>query len=547
MTRRILLVGATGAFGARLAARLARWPDVELMLAARSTGPLESLASDLRGLGAAIRVVVFERENPSDLAALAPWAVVDAAGPFQASDLRLAEAAIAAGSHYLDIADGRAFVAAFPAALEAAAAAAGVLAVTGASSTPALSNAALEAITIGWRSIDTVTVAISPGAKAPRGRSVILAILSYVGRPVRVFVEGRWTMRPGWGGPRRVRIPGLGRRWASLCETPDLDLIPARFAVGRDVLFLAGLEIGWMHLGLWLLSWPVRWGLLRDLRPLADILRVGAGVGARFGTDRGGMLVMADGQGPDGEARRARWSLTAEQGAGPNVPVAAAAAVLRGLSEERIATRGARACVGLLKVDEIMGELSDLPIRTESVSVASGDAGLFRRVLGDRFAQQPPAVRVVHGAAEPAVRTGRGRARGARNPLARMARAILGLPNPGRYPALSVTIAPDGRGGEAWTRAFGSGGFTSHLRPGRELGQFEERFGPLRFTFEVEPNARGFRWRFVDCRVGPAPLPAILAPRIHARAFEADGVYRFSVAVAHPLFGLMFAYAGRLR
>ena len=49
MRRRILLVGATGAFGARLAQMLAGW-DIELVLAARRAGPLEALAAQLLSL-----------------------------------------------------------------------------------------------------------------------------------------------------------------------------------------------------------------------------------------------------------------------------------------------------------------------------------------------------------------------------------------------------------------------------------------------------------------------------------------------------------------
>lgn len=542
MRPRILLVGATGAFGARLAHLLAAW-NVDLVLAARRPGPMQALAAGLRG-PARVETAAFDRNAP-DLARLRPWAVVDVAGPFQASDLTLARAAIAAGAHYVDIADGRDFVAALPTALDDAARAAGVLAVTGASSTPALSSAALDRLTAGWQAVDAARTAISPGAKAPRGRSVVQAILSYVGRPVRVFQDGVWTSRPGWSSPRRVYIPGLGRRWVSLCETPDLDVIPERFAVRREALFLAGLELGWMHLGLWLLSWPVRWGLLRDLRPLADPLRAAAGLAAPSGSDRGGMVVEAEGQGPTGEPRQARWSLAAEGGAGPDVPVAAAAAVLRGLMEGRIGARGARACVGLVDLEAIVREVSHLAIRTETVSVDPSETVLFRRVLGDVFDRLPTSVREVHGSARRATSTGRGRARGATNLLARIARLGLGLPSPGAYPRLAVTVAPDATG-EAWTRAFGAGAFTSRLRPGRDLGQFEERFGPLRFTFEAEPMANGFRWRFVGCRAGPIPLPRWLAPRIRARAFDMDGTYRFSVAVAHPVVGLMFAYAGRL-
>lgn len=542
--KRIVLVGATGAFGERLARLLSAWDGVELVLAARRAAPLEALAAELRpGARAAIAVMPFDRGAPDALADLRPWAVVDAAGPFQASDFRLARQGIGAGAHYVDLADARDFVAAFPDALDAAARRAGVLAVTGASSTPALSNAALEAITSGWPAIDRVTVAISPGARAPRGRSVVDAILSYVGRPVGVFEGGGWTTRPGWSGPRRVRIPGLGERWASLCETPDLDLLPARFAVRRDALFLAGLELAPLHLGLWALSWPVRLGLVSDLRPLGGPLRAAAGLAARFGSDRGGMLVRAEGVGADGRPRRAEWSLAAAANAGPTVPAAAAAAMLRGLMEGRIVARGARACVGLLSLDDITAELAGLPIVTRAFSSAADPPALFPRALGDAFAGLPAAVRAVHGASGPAVFRGRGRARGARG-LAPIRRA-LGLPAPGAYPSLQVEVCPV-PGGERWTRTFGRTQFSSRLTAGADTGTFEERFGPLRFRFEAEPLPKGFRWRFLGWRLGPIPLPRALAPRINARAFETGGDYRFSVAAAHPALGLLFAYAGRL-
>lgn len=535
---RILLVGATGAFGARLAAMLARW-DVDLILAARRIGPLEDLRRALDRPDR-ITVVALDRVSPR-LAELSPWAVVDAAGPFQASDLSLARAAIASGAHYVDVADGRDFVAGFPAALDDEARAAGVLAVTGASSTPALSNAALDAMTSDWRAIDSAFLSISPGARAPRGRSVVAAILSYVGRPVRVFSAGRWTVRPGWSGPRRVHIPGLGRRWVSLCETPDLDVVPERFGVRREALFLAGLELPLMHLGLWLLSWPVRLGLVRSLVPLASPLRGLAGLLAPLGSDRGGMVVLAQGEGPQGEPRHGRWSLAAEEGAGPNVPVAAAAAVLRGLLDGRLSARGARVCVGLISLADILRELQGLPITTESLVVRPTEPVLFQRVLGDQFEGLPPAVARVHCA--PGTFRGRARARGA--PWLAPLRGLMGLPQPGRHSDLAVTVAAKGSG-EAWTRSFGRSAFTSCLTPGRELGQFAERFGPLRFTFSARRSPTGFVWRFEGLALGPLPLPRALAPAIRARAFERDGVYHFSVAVAHPLLGLMFAYAGRL-
>ncbi len=540
MSRRVILVGATGAFGERLARLLAAWPDTQLVLSARRSAPLHALAAEL-GCEAAR----FDRHRPDDLAALAPWAVVDAAGPFQTSDLRLARAAIAAGAHYVDLADARDFVAAFPDALDAQARAAGVLAVTGASSTPALSNAVLDRLTASWRAVDDVAVAISPGARAPRGLSVMQAILSYVGRPVRLFTGGRWTQALGWSGVRRLDFPGLGPRLASLCETPDLDILPARFAVRREARFMAGLELAPLHLGLWLLSWAVRWRLIGSLVPLARPLLWAAGLVANLGSDRGGMLVAANGQGPDGARIAARWGLWAEEGAGPNVPVAAAAAVLRGLANGQIGARGAQACVGLLNLDQILAELALLPIFTRADETWPDHPSLLRRLLGSRANALPAQVAQVHAGEAPTTFHGRGRARGSRAPLARLARALGGLPDPGDYPALEVDIIPD-TDGETWIRRFGTRIFRSRLVSLASIGEFEERVGPLAFAFETQLVPDGFRWRRLGWRLGPLRLPNAIAPRIRATTFARDGVYRFRVLVAHPMLGTIFAYAGRL-
>jgi hypothetical protein len=178
------------------------------------------------------------------------FAVVDAAEPFQGAQYRLAEAALAAGMHYVDLGEARDFAAGFG-ALDPQARAAGLVALSGASSTPALSDAVLERLTLEWRQLDTVEIAISPGNhNSPRGLSVVQAILSYAGRPVRVFVDGVWTEWAGWGRPIRREMSGLGKRWLSLCETPDLDLVPAPFAPRAAAIFPAGLELSVMHLGL---------------------------------------------------------------------------------------------------------------------------------------------------------------------------------------------------------------------------------------------------------------------------------------------------------
>jgi saccharopine dehydrogenase-like NADP-dependent oxidoreductase len=545
--RRIVLVGASGVFGARLASMIARWPDVVLVLTARSLGPLEALAAALATTkpAAAIEVAHLDRLDPKGLAALGAWAVVDAAGPFQGQDHTFPRRVIEARAHYIDLADARDFVAGFEAALDGQTRAAKRWAITGASSTPALSHAALDVMTAGWTRIDRIEAAISPGARAPRGLSVIRAILAWAGAPVRVFTQGHWTTRPGWSAPRRMPFPGLGARWTSLAETPDLDLLPARFHARRDATFRAGLELSILHLGLWLLSQFRRARLVPTLEPLAVLLGEAAGWVAPLGSDRGGMVVSVEGLDSDGGHRLARWSLCAEAGAGPHTPAAPAAATLRALLDGRLEGEPrATPCVGLVGLDAILHELRDLPIATTLENQRPDQAGLFARLSGTLWGALPEVVRHAHTGLSPITLTGQARARGASG-LAALVRRLQGLPQPGLHPT-TVTLAPSGTG-ERWTRRFGDRTFDSRIAPARnDPWTFEEIAGALTFRFSVAPYPNGFSWRFEGWRLGPILLPRAWAPRIRARTFSRDGVYRFRVLVAHPWLGVIFGYAGRL-
>ena len=547
MTRRILLLGATGVFGSRLARTLSAMPDVDLVLAARGPDALADLKQSLETQGAlsAVAVQVFDRRRTEALAALQPWLVIDAAGPFQDSDYGMALAAVGAGAHYINLSDGRAFVAGFPAALQTAAAQAGVLAVTGASSTPALSHAALSDLTRSWRRLDKVSVVIAPAGRTTPGRSVVRAALSYAGRPIRAWHDGRWEQTPGWSGHRRVFMPGLGERWASICETPDLDLLPGRFGIGREALFLASLDPAVLQFGLVLLSLPVRLRLIASLRPLAGLLRGFAGALAPIASDRGGMIVQAEGLDADGFAVRARWALWAEANSGPNIPTAPVAALTRRLLEQRETRRGACACAGLLSLGEIVGELEALPIHFRVDEGHPESPVLFRRLLGRRFSALPAAVRAVHGGKGPAAFSGRAVARSGRSLPARLMRSVLGLPRTGHCD-VEVRLSPDARG-ETWARRFGSSRFSSRLVGLRDLGVFEERFGPLRFRFALLTTPSGVRWQMIGFGVLGLPLPRSLGPKVSARADDVAGRYRFRVAVRHPWFGLLFAYRGDLR
>src|SRR5262245_11424456 len=193
MTPRVLVCGGTGHFGARLVESLLATTDLDVVIAARGAQRAEEMALALRKRypGRTIETHAFDATaaRADDLKRLRIWCVADTAGPFQAARPRLVEAAIAAGCHYVDIADARDFVSGIE-AFDATARTANVLVLSGASSTPALSNAVLDQLTRGWRRIDRVEIALSPGNRQPRGLSLVKAILASAGQPMRIFRDG---------------------------------------------------------------------------------------------------------------------------------------------------------------------------------------------------------------------------------------------------------------------------------------------------------------------------------------------------------------------
>lgn len=357
---RILIIGASGVFGSRLAERMALEPGIAMTLAGRRQYPLEQLKERI-GAGA-VRCLDRNCITPRDLAGYD--LVIDVAGPFQDSDHVLVDACITAGVDYIDLADGRDWVVGFADRFDGRAKAAGVSLITGASSIPALSHAVLDEMTEGWQSIDTIRIGIFPGNRAPRGLSVVEAILSYAGRPVRVWTGGQWQDKWGWGDLHRVDAGAAGRRWASTCDTPEQQLLTKRYKPRSDALFYAGMELSVLHVGLWLLSLPVRAGLIRSLRPASRPMLTIAQWFLPFGSDKGAMTVSAIGTDETGGATQQSWLLEADANRGPYVPILAALAMVRRRRDQGRERAGAAVCSGFLSLADFRADFADLQLCT---------------------------------------------------------------------------------------------------------------------------------------------------------------------------------------
>lgn len=353
---RVIVIGGLGNFGARICRRLALEPGLELVATGRK--PVSGAA--FFGATSAITTAALDIDSAdlqTRLAQLQPGLVIHCAGPYQGQDYRVALAACAVGAHYLDLSDGRDFVADFSAAVDSAAQAAGVLAVTGASSLPGLSSAVVDHLSAGWARLDSVQTAIAPGQQAPRGEATIKAVFGYAGQGFARWQAGRWATVYGWQDLRRFTFAELGQRWGAACDVPDLALFPARYPGVQDVSFHAALELRIQHLGLWLVAALRRLGLaLPVARHAARLNRLANVMLDRFGSDLGGMRVRLTGQHANGQPTDHTWHLTAPDGNGPEIPCMATVLLACKLARGQLKQTGALPCMGLLTLAEFEPE-----------------------------------------------------------------------------------------------------------------------------------------------------------------------------------------------
>ncbi len=354
----VLILGGYGNFGKRIATALNRM-GVPVIIAGRDRHKAEALAATLPRARAAM--VDIHRDLAACLAREKPSVVVHTSGPFQGADYAVARTCIRAGIDYVDLADGRAFVRDFG-QLDAEARAAGVTAISGASTVPGLSSAVIAHFRPAFGSLDRVDFGISPGQKAERGLATTRAILTYTGKRLMPFASHPEAY--GWMDNRSQVYPGLGRRWFANCDIPDLDLLPEAYGL-KDIRFGAGMDLPLLHFGLWGLAALVRLGLPLDLPKLAGPLLAASNLLNGIGHDTGGMHMILSGTGPDGQPLTQTWFIVALAGDGPQIPAVPAILLARRLYEKDPSLKaGAYPCVGLVRLEDYLEALRPFSIKT---------------------------------------------------------------------------------------------------------------------------------------------------------------------------------------
>jgi hypothetical protein len=551
VTLRVLIVGGYGVFGGRLVELLEDEAQLELIVTGRSLERATAYCSR-RASAAKLVPAIFDRDGnlTQQLGALQPDILVDASGPFQGygeGRYKVIEACLAHRVHYLDLADGADFVEGVQ-SLDAPARAAGVFALSGVSTFPVLTAAAVRRLVSGMSRVDAIRAGIAPSPHAGVGENVIRAITGYAGRPTAMRRDGRPAIGYPFTDQMQFTIapPGrvpVRRTLFSLVEVPDLRVLAPLWPEAKTIWTGAGPAPALLHCGLIALAWLVRWRIVPSLLPFARLIHWVSNH-VTWGEHRGGMFVEVEGADASGQPMKRSWHLLAERDDGPLIPSMAVEAIVRKSLEGQAPEPGARAAVCDLEVEDYAKLFARRAIYTGMRDDAADGPTLYRRMLGASWTALPPAVRAMHDGVVHA----EGRAKVARGTSwpSRLAGVLFGFPKAGADVPLSVDfgLSPEG---ETWTRCFGGRSFSSRqfLGAGRWERLLCERFGPLTFAMALVPEDGRMHLVLRGWSAFGVPMPMWLCPR-SASYEEGEDRFRFHVEIGHPLVGLIVRYQGWL-
>lgn len=371
---RVLVIGGYGTFGGWIAEALMSTPGVQVIVGGRSLERARNwvVRHDSRPEKNRADVLAVDAEDPGLAGVLARSGadlVIHTAGPFQQQGYQVAMGCIEAGSHYIDLSDSREFVNGIG-TLQDSARAAGVTLVSGASSVPGLSCAVVEEFAPEFSRLNSIRMSIFPGNRAPRGLATVESVLSYTGKAFRRWEGGSWKVVHGWQDMCRHDYGALGHRWVASCDVPDLVLFPKHFDGVQTVTFHAGLELPFLHYGMWALSWLARLRLVANWRRHAGSLAAISRVFENGGSKQGGMRVELAGSDRGGRTLRVLWRLIARDGHGPRIPAIPSVVLAKRMALAKGPPFGAYPCLGLFTLDEFSNELGELNVMQQVIRMA---------------------------------------------------------------------------------------------------------------------------------------------------------------------------------
>ncbi|WP_092351897.1 saccharopine dehydrogenase family protein [Collimonas sp. OK242] len=362
-----VVLGGYGNFGARICRALADSPDIDLVIAGRDASRAAHLAAELGNRTKSMHLDLARDNLAKTLRSAGAELVIHTAGPFQQQGYAVPLAVAAANAHYIDLADGRRFVCDFPQTLDAAFRQSGRIAITGASTVPALSSAVVDHLSHSWQNLESVDICIAPAQTAPRGIATLAGVLNYCGAPIQVWQDANWVTQYGWANPAHIEFARLSPRIGALCDIPDLELFPVHYKNVRSVMFRAALEIGLSQRALSTLAWLRKTGFVSRPERLARLLNATAKGLDFLGSSLGGMVVRVQGIDAGGSRVRRAWHIAADDDFGPEIPCMAAILLARRLARKEILEVGAYTSMGWLNLRDFEPEFSKWNMVTDVI------------------------------------------------------------------------------------------------------------------------------------------------------------------------------------
>jgi len=551
---RILIIGGYGFFGQKLAGLLADEADLEITLAGRNLRKAETVCAAFADRKAKFSPLRFDRNQSlaAQLGEFAPDLIIDVSGPFQTyggQPYRVVDYALAAGIHYLDIADSAEFVAGIS-QFDAAAKAKNLTILSGVSTYPVLTSCVIDKLSAGLDSLTDIRAGIAPSPHTHMGRSVVDAIASYAGKPFPVLKDGELGQAYGLTESltRTICTPGkapLGSRLFSNVDVPDGRIFEDYYEGLQSVWNSAGPKPVILHRCLMGLARLVKWRVLPGLFPLSPVFHF-CMKHISGGPHRGGMFVEVDGT-KDGETVTRSWHLVGEGDDGPLIPVIPLAIMVRKMPSGEMPVSGARAALGDLTLADYETEFAKHEIYTGVYDESDTGLSLYEKVLGSAYQVLANPIQALHRIGMGKSFEGRCKVTRGRNPLSWIIAAIFRLPKASPDIPVRVVMTLEDEV-EVWERFFDGQRMVSRQEAGkgRNSRLVTERFGPIAVHIAVLVQDGKMILKTKGWSAFGMPLPRFLVPHGDVFEHDADGRFNFHVDLCAPFIGRMVKYEGWL-
>lgn len=547
---KLLIIGGYGTFGYGIADLLSDEADLSITLAGRN---FEKAKAACKSLSGKATFTALKLDRNGDLAAqidTPPNIIIDASGPFQnygdGKRDNVINYALARGCHYLDICDDLDFVDHIR-GFDARAKEAGITLLSGLSTYPVLTAAAVRELGRDMDGITDIRAGIAPSPKAVMGRNVIAAVAAYAGKKhVGVLRGGKFTKVQGLTETHRetICVPGqkpLPNILFSVVEGPDPQELPRHFPALQNIWMSAGPRPEFLHRSLIGLAWLVRLKLLPNIAWLTGVFHKTQSL-VSFGEHRGGMFVRAS------NANQSRsWHMIAEGDDGPRIPaIPSAIMVLKWLRGESVPS-GARTAITDIDLSDFDTEFSKLKITHGSHDDSDKDCNMYEDILGAAYNDMSGPLQNLHRIGKGKTFEGRCKVTRGKNPLSHIIATLLRFPKASPDIPVKVVLTKDGNT-EIWERFFNGKRMVSTQEAGRgkQSRLVVERFGPIAVYLAILVQGGRQVLKTTGWSIFGIPLPKLLVPGGDVFEHDADGRFNFHVDMVAPIFGRLVKYEGWL-